>query len=858
RALVELPDVVLLADHDAVVALPRLPLSAALVELPDLALLADRDAVRALTALPQAPDHVELPQALVELPDLGLLADHDAVVALPRLPLSAALVELPDLALLADRDAVKALTSLPQAPDHVELPHALVELPDLALLADHDAVVALSRLPLSAALIELPDLGLLADHEAVKALTGLPQAPDHVELPQALVELPDLALLADHDAVVALPGLPLPRALVDLPDPALLADHDALAALPTVELPPEQQVEEVVLAPVFLLPVHVEPTLPRALYELADPALLSDTEALRNLPGIPEPEPEPEAVEPIVLRPSTVLTEPIEIVGPPAVDEPDATVTPIDHLAPIPDVEVLGPSVLDGPSALHWVSDPAPVVDDLVIEPLTEAEPDTEADLADAEVAVPEVTAPDIEPVETPEQEAPEAPGTGDVTTISSLADLLGWSETAPVAVPVEAPAPTPDVEPAETSASEEPDPDGPDRDEPDPDAPRVVTLADLLGRPTPEPADEPADLAAAVAAVLPEEPTAEVVTLEELLKRSKDEPEKPALRKGDWTAAPAEVVRSGDLPVGDAEPISPAESFWDHLRTPVQQPVESPTEVEPELEKVPKPKVRGGARKRSKKGKNKKLPATVAAYAPAPPKVLVGTTVETAEPVRRRGLRIAAAVSVIAVCAAVPWVAPKVPDLFASAVPDKITEPERTPDPTIAPPDASGSPLPVPDPGLVGKRLASAGRPVQLTVPRLKVDSPVVDISLDGTQLTPPSDPQLLGWWDGGREVGARSGSAVITGHTVSVGGGAFDHLGELVPGDRIRVRTDKGTIVYAVTESRNVPTKKLAKQSAQIFNQSGEGRLVLITCSQFNGHIYLANSVVYATPIKDRPNPA
>jgi hypothetical protein len=34
------------------------------------------------------------------------------------------------------------------------------------------------------------------------------------------------------------------------------------------------------------------------------------------------------------------------------------------------------------------------------------------------------------------------------------------------------------------------------------------------------------------------------------------------------------------------------------------------------------------------------------------------------------------------------------------------------------------------------------------------------------------------------------------------------------------------------------------------QLFSQSGPGRLVLVTCEDWNGEVYLRNRVVVATP--------
>ncbi|WP_354437961.1 class F sortase [Marmoricola sp. OAE513] len=218
----------------------------------------------------------------------------------------------------------------------------------------------------------------------------------------------------------------------------------------------------------------------------------------------------------------------------------------------------------------------------------------------------------------------------------------------------------------------------------------------------------------------------------------------------------------------------------------------------------------------------------------------------------RRRRTRIAVGSALVLACAVLPWAAPQVPDLFADAVPAKATP--TVPDPTIEPPAPLPSRTATSNP-LEGKRLASAGKPLEVVVPRLHVRSEVVPISGQTGELVPPDDPQLLGWWQEGRGVGVAAGSSVVTGHTVSTGGGAFDHLGKLVVGDKVKVRTSRGTIEYVVTASKNYSVARLAARSASIFRQDGPGRLVLITCSDFDGRVYRSNAVVYAEPVAERP---
>ncbi|MFL6158325.1 MAG: sortase domain-bontaining protein, partial [Marmoricola sp.] len=215
------------------------------------------------------------------------------------------------------------------------------------------------------------------------------------------------------------------------------------------------------------------------------------------------------------------------------------------------------------------------------------------------------------------------------------------------------------------------------------------------------------------------------------------------------------------------------------------------------------------------------------------------------------------AVVGFLCVCAAAPFLVPSIPSTISDLFPDGAPTSQGI-DPALDPSSGGfNGPVGIQQPGgpLAGRALASAGDPLEVQVPRLKVDSQVVPISGQTGELLPPDDPQVLGWWQEGRGVGAESGSAVVTGHTVHTGGGAFDHLGQLVAGDRIRVRTKTGWIGYVVQRSRVYSTATLARDAASIFALQGPGRLVLITCSDFNGQIYLSNSVVYAVPVLDQP---
>jgi LPXTG-site transpeptidase (sortase) family protein len=144
----------------------------------------------------------------------------------------------------------------------------------------------------------------------------------------------------------------------------------------------------------------------------------------------------------------------------------------------------------------------------------------------------------------------------------------------------------------------------------------------------------------------------------------------------------------------------------------------------------------------------------------------------------------------------------------------------------------------------------ANSANPVRVSVPSLGVSARVLGIRARGGALIPPSDPRLVGWWSAGARPGAATGSAVITGHTVHDGGGAFDDLDQLTAGDAVMVTTGRGTIDYVVSSVTIYRKKALATQAAQVFNQSVPGRLVLVTCEDWDGTAYLSNAVVIANP--------
>lgn len=140
---------------------------------------------------------------------------------------------------------------------------------------------------------------------------------------------------------------------------------------------------------------------------------------------------------------------------------------------------------------------------------------------------------------------------------------------------------------------------------------------------------------------------------------------------------------------------------------------------------------------------------------------------------------------------------------------------------------------------------------PQRLAIPSLGVDAPVVAIAAEGLLLTPPSDPQLVGWWSAGARPGAEHGTAILAGHTVSRGGGVFDDLDQMQPGQQFEIHSGQSRLSFQVTSVTVYRKASLAEHAAEIFDQGIAGRVALVTCEDWDGTQYLSNAVVIAEPV-------
>ena len=141
---------------------------------------------------------------------------------------------------------------------------------------------------------------------------------------------------------------------------------------------------------------------------------------------------------------------------------------------------------------------------------------------------------------------------------------------------------------------------------------------------------------------------------------------------------------------------------------------------------------------------------------------------------------------------------------------------------------------------------------PYTLHIPRIDLNASVVPIqSNENRILEPPRNPSVAGWWSDGAAPGEPHGSAVVVGHTVRNNGGVFDHIGDLIRGDVIKVEGSNSTLTYRVQSIDVLPKDKVARNAEEIFEQTGAGRLVLITCDDWDGTTWRSNIVTIAAPV-------
>ena len=188
-----------------------------------------------------------------------------------------------------------------------------------------------------------------------------------------------------------------------------------------------------------------------------------------------------------------------------------------------------------------------------------------------------------------------------------------------------------------------------------------------------------------------------------------------------------------------------------------------------------------------------------------------------------------------------------------ADVIPVTATSPPtpamtETPDATKAYPEPSTSQSeapPIQAGGIEG--------PYTLRIPRIGVDARVVPIKSNKERiLEPPHDPSIAGWWSDGAAPGEPQGSAVVVGHTVrNRDGGVFDNIKELSRGDAIDIEGSEASLTYRVQSTDVLSKDEVAHDAGEIFSQTGAGRLVLITCDDWDGKVWRSNVVTIAVSV-------
>ena len=153
---------------------------------------------------------------------------------------------------------------------------------------------------------------------------------------------------------------------------------------------------------------------------------------------------------------------------------------------------------------------------------------------------------------------------------------------------------------------------------------------------------------------------------------------------------------------------------------------------------------------------------------------------------------------------------------------------------------------------GAVAKPLAFS-RPVQIEIPKLDVDAPVMRLGLaaNHTVAVPPlENHNLTGWYDGSVTPG-QQGTSVILGHVDSFTGiSVFFYIKTLRRGNQIKVmRANGSTAVFTVDGVQKVV--KTAFPTSDVYGQVKYPGLRLITCGgpfDTATRQYLDDIVVYA----------
>ncbi len=154
---------------------------------------------------------------------------------------------------------------------------------------------------------------------------------------------------------------------------------------------------------------------------------------------------------------------------------------------------------------------------------------------------------------------------------------------------------------------------------------------------------------------------------------------------------------------------------------------------------------------------------------------------------------------------------------------------------------------------------LAGVGDPIgeqprAINLPSLGViGAPIEPVGLEDNGELEVPDADTVGWYEFGAGVDGGRGSTVLAAHIAYNGqNGVFQNLVDLEPGERFTIERDGEDLEYVVESV--IDYDKWELPISDLFNESGEERLILITCGgAFNPDIasYEDNTVVVALPV-------
>lgn len=185
-----------------------------------------------------------------------------------------------------------------------------------------------------------------------------------------------------------------------------------------------------------------------------------------------------------------------------------------------------------------------------------------------------------------------------------------------------------------------------------------------------------------------------------------------------------------------------------------------------------------------------------------------------------------------------------KVAEPPAQQVPQQTAQPEAAAAPVVAPPDVSSTgdrpALPLKAP-VFHQQDAKRILPSRLTIPAIKVDTPVVELgwktnkTVSGTIFSEWDVAEYAAGWHKNSSVPGESGNIVMSGHN-NILGSVFRELDQLKRGDEVNVYAGGAEYTYVVDEVLILPEKyasdKQRQENVKYIQETPDDRLTLVSC--------------------------